>query len=73
MSKTIASMLTPFHRHVPASSCRADRLVPERQGVCKGKMPLKNASTLVAILEKAVTKWKDKKPCVSRELSARGS
>jgi hypothetical protein len=41
--------------------------------VCKGKMPLKNASTLIAILEKAVTKWKDKKPCVSRELSARGS
>ena len=36
-------MLTPFHTHVPASICRTDRLeVPERRGVCKGMVPLKN-------------------------------
>jgi hypothetical protein len=59
-------MLTPFHTHVPASICRTDRLeVPERQGVCKGMVPLKHPSILVAILEKAVTKWKGKQWCLS--------
>jgi hypothetical protein len=55
-------MLTPFHTHVPASICRTDRLeVPERQGVCKGMVPLKNPSIHVVILEKAMTKWKGMK------------
>jgi hypothetical protein len=59
-------MLTPFHTHVPASICRIDGLeVPERQGVCKGMVPLKHLSILVAILENAVTKWKGKQWCLS--------
>jgi hypothetical protein len=54
-------MLAPFHTHVSASICRTDTLeVPECQGVCKGMVPLKHASIVVAILEKAMTKWKGK-------------
>jgi hypothetical protein len=55
----MASMLTPFHTHAPACAPGVEKLaVPYRRGMCKDVVQPNSRAMLVAILEKAATKWK---------------
>jgi hypothetical protein len=55
----MASMLTPLHTHAPDCASGVEKLaVPHHQGMYNDVVQLNSRAMLVAILEKAATKWK---------------